>query len=73
MNRFEGIFPPLPTSFSDDGRIYPEKISENINKLLTYDLAGILILGSNGELVMLSEKEKEEVYCIARNRWTVNF
>ena len=66
MNRIEGIFPPLPTSFSDNGKIYPEKISENISYLLSYDLAGILILGSNGELVMLSEKEKEEVYRIAR-------
>ncbi|MEE4115846.1 MAG: dihydrodipicolinate synthase family protein [Marinilabiliaceae bacterium] len=66
MNRIEGIFPPLPTSFSEDGKIFPEKIKENIENLLRFDLAGILILGSNGELVMLTEKEKEQAYRVAR-------
>jgi 4-hydroxy-2-oxoglutarate aldolase len=35
--------------------------------LLRYGLSGILLLGSNGELVMLSESEKERVYAAARD------
>ncbi|MCA1741121.1 MAG: dihydrodipicolinate synthase family protein [Bacteroidales bacterium] len=36
----------------------PDKIKFNIEKLSRYDLSGFLILGSNGEQVMLSEEEK---------------
>ncbi len=66
MTQIKGIFPPLPTSFDSNAHLYPQKIAENIEKLLAYNLAGILILGSNGELVMLSEAEKEIVYKTAR-------
>lgn len=55
---FSGIFPPLPTSFDNNENLLPEKIRFNIEQLSRYDLSGILILGSNGEQVMLSEKEK---------------
>jgi 4-hydroxy-2-oxoglutarate aldolase len=43
-----------------------DKIKSNILKLSQYDLAGFLVLGSNGELVNLTEKEKYEVYTTAR-------
>lgn len=63
---FSGIFPPLPTAFDKDENLLPEKIRFNIEKLARYDLAGFLILGSNGEQVMLSEKEKTEAIAAAR-------
>jgi len=66
MIKLNGLYPPLPTSFKKDENLYPEKIQENIQKLLTHDLAGILVLGSNGELVMLSKEEKRIVYETAR-------
>ena len=66
MISIKGIFPPLPTSFQENEELYPEKIRENIESLMNYELAGIVVLGSNGELVMLSEKERERVYGIAR-------
>lgn len=66
MKKISGIFPPLPTSFMENGELFTDKISENITKLLKYDLSGVLVLGSNGELVMLTEKEKELVYNVAR-------
>lgn len=66
MISFKGIFPPLPTSFDDNETLSPEKIQYNITALSQYPLAGFLILGSNGELVMLSEKEKTETYHAAR-------
>jgi 4-hydroxy-2-oxoglutarate aldolase len=61
-----GIFPPLPTSFDDKGDISVDRIVFNISKLKQYGLAGFLILGSNGELVMLSREEKARVYNAAR-------
>lgn len=66
MSRLEGIIPPLPTAFDHHQELFPEKIRQNIKSLLQFDLSGILVLGSNGELVMLSEQEREQVYAIAR-------
>ena len=61
-----GIFPPLPTAFDSNENLLPEKISLNIKRLSQYDLAGFLILGSNGEQVMLSESEKIAAVAAAR-------
>ncbi len=61
-----GIFPPLPTSFDRDENLQTEKIRFNIESLSQYDLAGFLILGSNGEQVMLSETEKIKAIAAAR-------
>ena len=62
----KGIFPPLPTSFDRDENLLPEMIRFNIVKLSAYDLAGFLILGSNGEQVMLSLTEKRQAVAAAR-------
>lgn len=66
MQALKGILPPLPTAFHSNGSLYPEKIQENIRALSAFPLTGFLILGSNGELVMLSEKEKAATYHAAR-------
>lgn len=58
----KGIFPPLPTAFDDQENLALDKMQANIQALSKYDLAGFLVLGSNGELVHLSEEEKIEVY-----------
>ncbi|MCU0379133.1 MAG: dihydrodipicolinate synthase family protein [Bacteroidales bacterium] len=61
-----GIFPPLPTSFDKYENLLPEKIKQNIARLSEFDLSGFLILGSNGEQVMLSDREKSEAIAAAR-------
>lgn len=66
MIKLNGLYPPLPTSFNEDENLHLPKIRENIQKLCSHDLAGILVLGSNGELVMLSKEEKKKVYETAR-------
>jgi 4-hydroxy-2-oxoglutarate aldolase len=66
MVSLKGVFPPLPTSFDKNEELYPEKIAFNINRLSDFNLAGFLILGSNGEMVMLSHEEKIKAYNIAR-------
>ncbi|MCD6090586.1 MAG: dihydrodipicolinate synthase family protein [Bacteroidales bacterium] len=58
----KGIFPPLPTAFDDQENLALDKMQANIQALSKYDLAGFLVLGSNGELVHLTEEEKIRVY-----------
>ncbi len=62
-----GIFPPLPTAFDREEKLLPEMIRHNIRELSRYDLAGFLILGSNGEQVMLTESEKLQAISAARD------
>ncbi len=66
MLKLNGIYPPLPASFNKRGELDGGKITENIEALCRHDLAGILVLGSNGELVMLDDDEKKKVYNLAR-------
>ncbi len=58
----KGIFPPLPTAFDDQENLAIDKMQANIKALNNYNLAGFLVLGSNGELVHLTEEEKIVVY-----------
>lgn len=66
MIKLNGIFPPLPTSFDKNENLALEKLKDNIVKLSQYKLTGFLVLGSNGELVNLTQKEIHEVYVVAR-------
>jgi len=66
MISLHGIIPPVPTAFQKDESLFPEKLKENIAKLLLYDMTGVVVLGSNGEKVMLSEKERRSVIENAR-------
>ncbi|MCF8381203.1 MAG: dihydrodipicolinate synthase family protein [Bacteroidales bacterium] len=66
MLNLKGIFPPLPTSFKDNEDLALDKMMQNILKLSKYNLAGFLILGSNGELINLTEEEKYQVYHATR-------
>lgn len=61
----KGILPPVPTPFIDD-QIATEKLTENIQKWNATGLSGYLILGSNGEAVMLNESEKKQIIETAR-------
>ena len=66
MIDLHGIFPPLPTSFNKDESLSAVHISKNIEILNRYGLSGYLILGSNGELVMLNHEEKIRAVSAAR-------
>jgi 4-hydroxy-2-oxoglutarate aldolase len=66
MIQLNGIFPPLPTSFDKDENLVLDKMRSNIEKLSAFDLRGFLVLGSNGELVHLSDAEKIQVYEMGR-------
>jgi len=61
-----GVYAPIPTPFDADGAVAHDKLAENIAKWSQTPLAGLLVLGSNGEFTYLSDKEKVEVLKTAR-------
>ena len=72
MLKLDGIFPPLPTSFDNSENLVLNEMRSNIRKLSKYNLTGFLVLGSNGEMVNLNEKEKFAVYEMARDAISSN-
>jgi len=56
-----GVFPPIPTPFDASGSIDLAALSGNLRWWNAHEFAGIVILGSNGEAVHLSEAEKLEL------------
>jgi 4-hydroxy-2-oxoglutarate aldolase len=61
-----GAYSPIPTPFNTKGAIVYDKLAENIAKWSNTSLAGLLVLGSNGEFTYLSDEEKLEVLKTAR-------
>src|SRR6266853_4507871 len=56
-----GIFSPITTPFYPDGRVYLKKLEHNVERYSKTPVAGIAVLGSTGEAVMLSGQEQREV------------
>jgi 4-hydroxy-2-oxoglutarate aldolase len=61
-----GIFPPIPTPFYPDGNVYFKKIEHNTERYSRTPVAGIVVLGSTGEAIMLSDQERRDVFKSAR-------
>src|ERR1700719_5364275 len=62
----QGIFPPITTSFYPDGNIYFKKLEHNVERYSKTPVAGLTVLGSTGEAVMLSDEERRAVLKAAR-------
>ena len=63
-----GIFPPLTTPFRGDGALDTAGFERNLEAYAAQDLAGALVLGSNGEAASLDEDEKLTLVRLARAR-----
>lgn len=63
----KGVMPPITTPFDADGNILYDQLRANLKRLLETGLHGFVVLGSNGEYVMLSEAEKFAVWETARS------
>jgi 4-hydroxy-2-oxoglutarate aldolase len=61
-----GILPPITTPFYPDGRVYLKKLEHNVERYSKTPVAGIVVLGSTGEAVMLSDEERRQVLKTAR-------
>jgi 4-hydroxy-2-oxoglutarate aldolase len=60
MFKLHGIYAPIATPFAN-GMIAYDKLEKNLKFWLESDLTGIVVMGSNGEFVLLSPEEKEEL------------
>jgi dihydrodipicolinate synthase/N-acetylneuraminate lyase len=61
-----GIFPPITTPFYPDGNVYYKKLEANVERYSRTPVAGIVVLGSTGEAIMLSDQERRDVLKVAR-------
>lgn len=61
-----GIIPPLVTPFRVDGVLDLAAFEANLEAYAAWDLAGYLVLGSNGEAATLEEHEKLALLTAAR-------
>ena len=60
--RMHGIYAPIPTPFSGAmGPIAYDQLEKNMEFWTASDMEGIVVMGSNGEFVMLDFDEKKEV------------
>jgi 4-hydroxy-2-oxoglutarate aldolase len=61
-----GIFPPITTPFYPDGNVYFKKLESNVERYSRTPVAGIVVQGSTGEAIMLSDQERRDVLKVAR-------
>jgi len=62
-----GIFPPITTPFYPDGKIYFRKLEQNVEQYSRGPIAGIVVQGSTGEAILLSDDERRDVLKCARD------
>src|ERR1700745_1157597 len=62
----QGIFPPITTPFYPDGNVYYKKLEANVERYSRTPVAGMVVLGSTGEAILLSDEERREVLKTAR-------
>ena len=61
-----GIFPPITTPFYPDGNVYFKKLESNVERYSRTPCAGVVVLGSTGEAILLSDQERRDVLKSAR-------
>jgi 4-hydroxy-2-oxoglutarate aldolase len=59
--KLSGVFAPITTPFSEEGRLLLDQLASNIRKLNESKLRGYFVLGTNGEFESLTEAERREV------------
>ncbi len=57
----EGVFQAITTPFYPDGRLYLRKLEHNVERYSRTPCAGMVVLGSTGEAVMLGDEETRDV------------
>jgi dihydrodipicolinate synthase/N-acetylneuraminate lyase len=56
-----GIFAPITTPFYPDGEVYYKKLESNVERYSRTPIAGIVVQGSTGEAILLSDQERRDV------------
>jgi dihydrodipicolinate synthase/N-acetylneuraminate lyase len=60
-----GIFPPITTPLYPGGNVYFKKLESNVERYSRTPCAGIVVLGSTGEAILLSDQERRDVLRLA--------
>jgi len=61
-----GVFPPITTPFDAGGNVAYDALVANLERWNAYDLAGYVVLGSNGEAPFLTADEKAHILGVCR-------
>jgi 4-hydroxy-2-oxoglutarate aldolase len=64
--RYRGVFPPITTPFSRDGALDAGALRSNAARWMRSRLAGLVVLGSNGEAPLLDDEESVKAIEAAR-------
>jgi len=64
-----GVFAPIATPFDENEEIAYGHLRENLTKWARTKLAGVVVLGSNGEFVLLDSYEKERLIEFVRENF----
>ncbi len=66
VDNLKGIFPPVVTPFNRRGDVDEKRFQENLQKYAGIGLGGVVVAGSTGEALYLSEAERLRLVEIAR-------
>src|SRR5258707_2222903 len=61
-----GVFAPVPTPFDDRDRVDTARLRTMLAKMASRPLDGVVVLGSNGEAVLMGDFESDQVIVAAR-------
>lgn len=61
-----GLLCPVPTPFSDDGEVAPDRLAAQIEIYRRWPVAGVLLFGTSGEGPLLDAEEEERLAAAAR-------
>jgi 4-hydroxy-2-oxoglutarate aldolase len=64
--KLSGVFAPVPTPIDDTDRVDLSRLRAAFGRWLASPLTGFVVLGSNGEAVLLDEEESDRVVATAR-------
>ena len=61
----DGVFPPIPTPFSNDS-VDVVAMGSNVDRWMQTRIRGVVVLGSNGEAPLLNESDSDAAVAAAR-------
>src|SRR5438552_4737929 len=64
-----GVFAPIPTPFDREEQVDLQRLGAACARWAASPVAGLVVLGSTGEAVLLDEVESDRVVAFTRERW----
>src|SRR5256885_4363203 len=65
--KLAGVFAPIPTPFDDRDRVDTSRLKKALTRWVARPLHGFVVLGSNGEAVLLDDFESDQAIVAARD------